>query len=162
MLVHGLGLDHCMWKKQISALKENFHVISYDLLGHGKSQKRKNSYSLKKFEVQLLGLVSNLNLGKFALVGFSLGGMVARTFAVSYPELVSALVVLNSPHDRSKEERDGVMLRVRQAENGGPKATVEAAIERWFTEKFRLCEKGILEQVRQWIMSNDPKIYAKI
>ena len=44
---------------------------------------------------------------------------------------------------------------------GGPGATLEAAIERWFTPEFRKSHDIFVERVRQWVLANDAEIYAQ-
>ena len=97
-----------------------------------------------------------------AVVGFSLGGMIARRVALDHAERVSALAILNSPHDRSSAEREAVRLRVRQTEAQGPAANVEPALERWFSPAFRAEAPKSITLVRAWIAGNDPAVYPRI
>ena len=55
-----------------------------------------------------------------------------------------------------------MLIRVRQASEGGPASTVDAAIERWFNEPFRRDHSETTDLVREWILSNDPDVYARI
>ncbi len=55
-----------------------------------------------------------------------------------------------------------IQARVHQARADGPAATVEAALERWFTAAYRASHPEVMEQVRQWIMANRKEIYAPI
>ena len=48
VFIHGVGLDHQMWKPQIENLNE-FSTITYDLLGHGKSPCKKEKLNLNDF-----------------------------------------------------------------------------------------------------------------
>ena len=97
-----------------------------------------------------------------AVVGFSLGGMIARRVALDRPDRISALAILNSPHDRSPAEREAVRERVRQTEVEGPSANVGSALERWFTPAFRAEAPETIALVRTWIMRNDPAVYPQI
>ena len=45
VFIHGVGLDHQMWDKQISYFNE-FSILTYDLLGHGKTPYNKDKLSL--------------------------------------------------------------------------------------------------------------------
>jgi 3-oxoadipate enol-lactonase len=162
VLVHGLGMARPMWDWQWEALSRRFHVVRYDLLGHGDSAKPKGPYSLALFSDQLEALLDGLEIAACGLVGFSLGGMIVRAFALAHPERVSALAILNSAHDRTDAERAAVLVRVEQAAREGPRATVKAALERWFTEDYATRHPDVLARVQRWIMANDPEVYPAI
>jgi 3-oxoadipate enol-lactonase len=162
VLVHGLGMTHRMWDWQWDALVARFHVVRYDLLGHGESARPEEPVTLRRFVEQLLALMDGLKLESAALVGFSLGGMIVRAFTIAHPDRVSALAILNSAHDRTPAEREAVLMRVAQAGREGPRATVEAALHRWFTEDYAARHPEVLARVRDWILANDPEVYPAI
>ncbi len=162
VLVHGLGLNRHMWDGQLAALGRRFFVVRYDLLGHGDSDKPEGPYRMERFVDQLSALIDGLKLDSCALVGFSLGGLIVQAFTLAHPGRVSALAILNSAHDRSDAERAAVLERVEQAARFGPEATVEAALERWFTPDFAARRPDVLDRVRGWITANDPRVYPEI
>ena len=159
VLLHGLGLNRHMWDGQWEALTSRFQVVRYDLMGHGESAKPSGPYRLGQFVAQLAALIDGLELERCALVGFSFGGMIIRAFALAHPARVSALAILNSAHDRTDAERAGVLERVEQAARCGPQATVDAALARWFTADFAARRPEVLDQVRRWVVANDPEVY---
>ena len=161
VLVHGFGLDRHMWQWLLPDLG-GFRVLSYDLTGHGESPDPEGSPSLTMFSEQILRLMDRCAIARAAIVGFSLGGMIARRFAIDHPGRRSALAILNSAHDRTPEERAAILTRVEQAGARGPAATVEAALERWFTEPFRQASPGVMDQVRRWVLANRPPVYPEI
>ena len=161
-LIHGFGLNRAMWQWQLPALTPHFSVLTYDLLGHGESAPPTETPSLAMFSAQLLGLMDRCGVERAAVVGFSLGGMIARRVALDRPDRLSALAILHSPHDRSPAEREAVRERVRQTEAEGPSANVDSALERWFTPAFRAEAPETVSLIRNWIMSNDPAVYPKI
>ena len=162
VLIHGFGLNRAMWQWQLPALTPHFSVLTYDLLGHGESASPAGTPDLAMFSAQLLWLMDRCGIERAAVVGFSLGGMIARRFALDHPDRLSALAILNSPHDRSPAEREAVRARVRQTEAQGPSANAEPALERWFTPKFRAESPEVIALVRAWITSNDPAVYPQI
>jgi len=159
VLVHGLGMNRAMWDRQWPALAGRFRAVRYDLLGHGASDKPRDAYSLARFADQIADLLDGLGIERAALVGFSLGGMIVRAFALAHADRVAALAILNSAHDRTDEERAAVLKRVEQAAEAGPRATLEAALDRWFTPSYGASRPEELERVRGWILANDPEVY---
>ena len=162
VLIHGFGLNRAMWQWQLPALTPHFSVLTYDLLGHGERAPPAGTPDLAMFSAQLLRLMDRCGIARAAVAGFSLGGMIARRFALDHPDRLSALAILNSPHDRSPAERDAVRKRVRQTEAQGPSANLEPALERWFTPAFRAEEPEAVALVRTWITRNDPAVYPQI
>ena len=136
VLIHGLGLTHEVWDQVIAALSPKFCVLTYDMLGHGQTPSQPKP-DLSALAAQLARLMDELGRTQAALVGFSLGGMIARRFAQDYPARTQALAILHSPHRRSDAAQAAIEARVAQAQGQGPSATVEAALQRWFTDDFR-------------------------
>lgn len=162
VLIHGLGLNREVWQWQVPALCDSYHVLNYDLFGHGASAAPPIPPSLAMFSDQLRDLLDHCGIGSAAIVGFSLGGMIARRFAQDEPGRVTALGILHSPHQRSPEAQAALLKRVDQARIHGPAATVEAALERWFTDAYRTANPRMMDLVRSWVLANDPAIYHTI
>ena len=98
VLVHGVGLDHTMWQSQVRSLTSNYQVLTYDLTGHGLSQHATPATDLATLAQQLLQLMDHLQLPKVNLVGFSLGGLVARE-GVARVSLPGGCAIGNRPVD---------------------------------------------------------------
>ncbi|MCP3459855.1 MULTISPECIES: alpha/beta fold hydrolase [unclassified Bradyrhizobium] len=96
ILVHG-GRDHCRsWDVIARALQPHFHVLAPDLRGHGDSDWTKGgSYALTEYVYDLTHLVRAIAAPEVILVGHSMGGMVSLIYSASFPEQVSALVILD-------------------------------------------------------------------
>ena len=161
-LIHGLGLNQAMWKWQRAALMEKHRVLTYDLYGHGDSPAPDSAPDLSLFSSQLLRLLDETGIRSCVVVGFSLGGMIGRRFAMDYPERLSALAILNSPHRRDEAAQEAILKRLDQVRRDGPSATVEAALERWFTDRFRAASPRTIELVRTWVLANDEQVYPAI
>jgi pimeloyl-ACP methyl ester carboxylesterase len=159
-LIHGLGLNRRVWDAYRGRLAQRYRVLDYDLYGHGESAPPPAKPSLSLFSEQLLGLLDELGIEQCALIGFSLGGMINRRLAMDHPERVSALAILNSPHERDPEAQQRAERQALDSASGGPGATLDAAIERWFTPAFRDDRAEYIEQVRGWVLANDAEVYA--
>jgi pimeloyl-ACP methyl ester carboxylesterase len=161
VLIHGLGLCREVWQWQMPTLAKTYRVITYDLYGHASSGPPPSVPCLRLFCDQLLGVLDACKADKAAIVGFSLGGMIARRFAQDHPERVGALCILHSPHQRTAEAQTAILARVEQAKKEGSRATVEAALDRWFSEDFRASNPEMMNLVRRWVLANDTAIYHR-
>lgn len=162
VLIHGLGLNRECWDWTVPALTDHYQVVTYDLYGHGESAPPPETPSLSLFGRQLADLMDHLGIERAAIVGFSLGGMIARRFAQDFSARAAALAILHSPHRRTPEAQAAILARVEQARGDGPAATVEAALERWFTNDYRVANPKMMNRVRGWVLANDPAIYPTI
>ena len=160
-LIHGLGMDrHSTWGAIVPVLAEKYRVLSYDLCGHGQTAIPTDKPSLTVLSEQLISLMDELGIEQAALVGFSLGGMINRRCAMDHPGRVSALAILNSPHERGEEQQRLVEERARDTSAGGPGATIDATLERWFTEGFSRDHPDQVTAVRDVVMANHHENYA--
>lgn len=89
---HGLNGHLEAYAKNLIALAENFHVIAFDYVGHGLSDKKVDEYSPVVFAEQLRELMDALKIDAAHLSGESLGGWVSGIFAAKYPERVKRLM----------------------------------------------------------------------
>lgn len=160
-LIHGLGLSRGIWAEHMSAFGD-FRVLNYDLYGHGASAPSPNTASLKVYADQLVNLMDELELAKASVVGFSIGGMINRRFALDHPDRLDALVILNSPHDRGKSAQEAVEARATKVRSDGPMATLEDALKRWFTPEFLSSSVEVPDQIRNWRVQVDPESYAQV
>jgi pimeloyl-ACP methyl ester carboxylesterase len=96
LLVHG-GRDHCRsWDVIARSLQPHFHVLAPDLRGHGDSDWSKGgSYALTEYVYDLSRLVRRAAARQVTIVGHSMGGMVGLIYAGTFPDQLSALVVLD-------------------------------------------------------------------
>ena len=162
VLIHGLGLNKDCWQWMIPDLTDSYRVLSYDLHGHGESNDPVTEPSLSLFSKQLKDLLDYCKIQKAVIIGFSLGGMVARRFAQDVPQKLQGMVILHSPHKRSNAAQAAILKRVDQARTLGPQSTVEAALERWFTDPFRKANPNLMDKIRQWVMANRKEVYHTI
>ena len=160
VLIHGLGLCRSLWHPHIAALSQYFRVINYDLYGHGDSAPAPQTASLKVYADQLAKLLDVLELTKVCVVGFSIGGMINRRFALDYPQYLTSLVILNSPHNRGEELQHQVELRAKKVKEQGASATMSDALKRWFTPEYLQNSEGA-DQVVAWREQVDAESYAQ-
>ncbi len=155
VLVHGVGLDLAMWGPQAAALRARRRVLRYDLIGHGATPGLSQPLSLDDFAAQLEDLLDALELERAALVGFSMGALVAQAFALAHPARVERLALLACVHARSRSQSAGVRARLAAVERGGTAATSDAALERWLTPAYRRRHAAAAAAVRQRLEAND-------
>lgn len=97
LLLHGKNFSGAYWQETMRALLERgYRVIVPDQIGFGKSSKpRSFQYSFHALASYTRALLDKLGIERVAVVGHSMGGMLATRFALSYPQRVEQLVLVN-------------------------------------------------------------------
>jgi pimeloyl-ACP methyl ester carboxylesterase len=95
VLVHG-GRDHCRsWDWTAEVLRKDWHVIAFDLRGHGDSEwVSDGNYQSSDMVYDLAHLVHQLALEPVTIVAHSLGGNVALRYTGAFPDKVRKLVAI--------------------------------------------------------------------
>jgi pimeloyl-ACP methyl ester carboxylesterase len=89
VFIHGFSIPYYLWDHNFYALaRAGFRVLRYDLYGRGYSDRPSGPYNARLFDRQLRELLEGLKLDEVDLVGASMGGPIAVTFAVRHPEKV--------------------------------------------------------------------------
>jgi pimeloyl-ACP methyl ester carboxylesterase len=96
LLLHGKNFCGAYWHDTIMGLSDaGFRVIVPDQVGFGKSSKPDTPYSFHAMAVQTRALLDSLKIRRVAVVGHSMGGMLATRFSLMYPGLATHLVLEN-------------------------------------------------------------------
>ena len=95
VLIHGLGLSRRLFDPMLDAFAARYAVLTYDLYGHGESAPPPRTATLSLYAEQIVDLLDTVGAERAALVGFSIGGMINRRFALDRPERLSALAILD-------------------------------------------------------------------
>ena len=89
--------DQTMWAPQIAALSQRYRVIALDLWGHGESGALpEGTTSLDDVARQALALLDHLDIDRVTLVGLSVGGMWGVRLALSAPQRLNGLVLMDT------------------------------------------------------------------
>ena len=97
LLLHGKNFNGAYWAQTAKALSaKGFRVIIPDQIGFGKSSKPVTlQYSFQLLAQNTRALLDSLHITKIAVVGHSMGGMLATRFALMYPTETEKLVLVN-------------------------------------------------------------------
>jgi len=160
VFIHGVGLTKEMWSPQINFFKDK-NILTYDLIGHGKTPLEKTQLNLEDFVKQLINLINKLELKKIHLVGFSLGSLVARHFASKHNDRLSSLVLHASIYKRSIEQKRIVENRFELMKMDKP-ASKKSALRRWFTEEFIKNNREVYNEIYSMLENNNLKNLLRV
>lgn len=105
VILHGAGESSYSWRPVQQQLSEFARVVAYDRPGLGASEQGPAPDAVGSVQ-ELHTLLQTLGIpGPYILVGHSLGGLLARLYALRYPEEVAGLVFVDSTHEALKDDR---------------------------------------------------------
>jgi pimeloyl-ACP methyl ester carboxylesterase len=129
LFVHSLAGNSGHWARQFKHLRQDRRALALDLRGHGRSEPPKNGdYTIEGMAGDIAAVVDTLGLDRFILVGHSMGGGVALTYAGAHPERVTGLVLVDPIGD-------GKQITAAEAEAflGGLESDYENTIRKYWT-----------------------------
>lgn len=126
-LLHG-GAAHAHWFDGVAgAFADRFHVVALDQRGHGESQWAvPPAYATEDFAADLAGIADQLGWDRFVVMGHSMGGHNAMSFAAWHPRRVRGLVIVDSRPALPPERLERMHERGRRPARRH--ATLEAAV----------------------------------
>jgi len=96
VLLHGFNFFGEAWRGTIDVLaREGFRVIVPDQIGFGRSSKPFIPYTFNDMAINTRRLLEHLGIDRAAIVGHSMGGMLASRFAMAYPAVTTHVVMVN-------------------------------------------------------------------
>lgn len=135
VLLHGFLENASMWNEIASELSKRNRVVTIDLLGHGSSDCLGYVHSMELFAEALEAVLKQLRIRRCILVGHSLGGYVALSFAERNLQKVKGLCLLNSTSNEDSHERK--QLRTR----------ANAMIQKNFTNLVRMSFTNLFSEI---------------
>ncbi|WP_318012543.1 MULTISPECIES: alpha/beta fold hydrolase [unclassified Mesorhizobium] len=161
LLIHGVGMDAAIWQPQIAAMQDRFDVIAIDILGHGSSPLPPENARLSDFADQAIRLLDHLGLARVAVIGHSMGALVAQEIALRAPSRISAIVCLNAVFRRPPELAQAVRERAAALGRPGDPSAIAATIARWFGNPIPPALSDAAATARAALESVDAEGYAR-
>lgn len=153
------------WRRVVKSLESRYQVLAYDSRGHGRSahadlKKNPGAFTPEALAEDLHGILADLGWSEVNLIGHSMGGRVAYTFAAKYPELVKTLVIEDIGPDMSPTSAS---TATRVIENVPVPFVDKRAAKEWFETQFPVVfsDMGNAVALGAWLYANitdDPEV----
>lgn len=96
VLLHGLGGDPRFWATEIADLSRDWGVVAVDLRGSGGTPTTHGGHAISDLADDVFAVLDEAGVGAAAVVGFSMGGLVAQPMAVRQPHRVTRIVLAST------------------------------------------------------------------
>lgn len=161
VMIHGLGNDLHLWQPQVQAWAGQYRTVCYDVFGHGQSAAFWNEeLTLDGLAQTLIELVHSLGLKSCALVGTSMGAVIALTAAHKQPQMFSHLVLCGARlHVEPAAEAD-VRNRALKARQQGLEPIADVMLQRWFPAAGKSMSVAQLDVVKNTFLRTSAEGYA--
>ena len=149
VLVHGFPMDHRIWKEQLEGLAGMCRVIAVDLKGFGKSRSNE-AFTIDSMADEVIAFVKAVNAYPCYLAGLSMGGYIALSLAVRYPEALKGLIIVSSKSEADPPAgKEGRQKMAQLAQEKGNAPVVEQMLTRVLTEETIKGKAELVLRMRQ-------------
>lgn len=98
LFLSGLGFASWCWDEAMEALASEWHTITFDNRGAGRSDKPPGPYRIEQMADDAAAVLDALGVAAAHVVGNSMGGYIALTLAIRHAARVRSLVLVNTSH----------------------------------------------------------------
>jgi 3-oxoadipate enol-lactonase len=122
VFLHGIGGNRHHWRHQLPVFATRFKAAAWDARGYGDSDDYEGNLKFDDFTSDLLRVLDHFKQHKAHLVGLSMGGRIARNFALRHPDRVAKLVLANTTPGFDALTPDQVKNFVEERKNRTPES----------------------------------------
>lgn len=144
---NSLGSDLRMWDELVPSLLPYFRVLRYDTRGHGQSAVTPGEYTISMLAKDLIDLVDDLGIAKFAFCGLSMGGLIGQYLGIHYGDRLTHLILSNTGAKIGDEAR--WTERIQRITHEGTQGMAVETMERWFSDEFYSANPAKIQTLTQ-------------
>lgn len=151
LLLHGFTGNSEGWKEFAPFWKDHSKTIALDIIGHGKSGSPPDigQYQIEESAAVINSLLEKMGIGKIDVLGYSMGGRLALTFAVNYPEKVRKLILESAtPGLRTEAERHERRIQDKKLSEKIRQEGIKNFIDYWENIPLFQSQKSLPEKIR--------------
>src|SRR5271154_2677452 len=137
-LSNPLGQDLSVWDEVVSTLGSKYLIVRHDQRGHGHTSQPNRNTSFPQLSDDLVAILDYLKIPKLhALIGDSMGGVVALDFGLRYAHRVDKIVPCDCHPFSSPDSKAQWNARIALIKEKGIGALADQTAVRWFTDPWK-------------------------
>jgi 2-keto-4-pentenoate hydratase/2-oxohepta-3-ene-1,7-dioic acid hydratase in catechol pathway/pimeloyl-ACP methyl ester carboxylesterase len=161
VFVHGLGGTTNFYQHQAQALAGTHTIVRFDLSGHGRSPLPGGEpVSIEGWADDIEALLDSLGIATAALVGHSMGTLIAAHFAAGRPQRVSKLALLGAVKAQPPQGKEATRTRAATVREHGMEAVADTIVAAATSERTRRDNPAAAAFVRELLFRQPAAGYA--
>lgn len=156
VLLHGFMENLLIWEELEEKLSQDFTLIKIDLPGHGLSKIYSDVHSMELNAEEVKKVTDKLKLGKFHLLGHSMGGYTSLAFAEKFPDDLKSLTLFFSTYFADDEEKKEQRRKSFRIIKEAFRTYVNAGIPNLFNENEKDILEGKIDLAKEIALSTKP------
>ncbi|APW99110.1 3-oxoadipate enol-lactone hydrolase [Halobiforma lacisalsi AJ5] len=157
VFVEGLGYGRWMWRWQRRGLSEEYRTILPDNRGTGESDAPSGPYTIEGMAADLEAVLADVGVEEAHVVGASMGGMIAQTYALEYDRAATISLLCTSP---GGPEAEPVPERTQQRlldvpEGADERETIRYRMEPAVSDGFYDENPDLVDRIVDWRLESD-------
>jgi 3-oxoadipate enol-lactonase len=160
VLLHSLALSGEMWAEAAEQFCAHHEVFALDVRGHGLSGWSGRDFSVDELTGDVSALLDHLGLASAHLLGLSMGGSIALTFAGLHPGRVDRLVLCDTTAWYGEDAPLAWAERAEQAARRSRAAQMPFQIDRWYSAPYRRAHAASCAAVSGIFLRTNPAAHA--
>ncbi|MBN8623660.1 MAG: alpha/beta fold hydrolase [Flavobacteriales bacterium] len=156
VLLHGFMENLLIWEEMEEKLSQDFTLIKIDLPGHGLSKIYSDVHSMELNAEEVKKVTDKLKLGKFHLLGHSMGGYTSLAFAEKFPDDLKSLTLFFSTYFADDEEKKEQRRKSFRIIKEAFRTYVNAGIPNLFNENEKDILEGKIDLAKEIALSTKP------
>ena len=156
VLLHGFMENLLIWEEMEEKLSKDFTLIKIDLPGHGLSKIYSDVHSMELNAEEVKKVTDQLKLGKFHLLGHSMGGYTSLAFAEKFPDDLKSLTLFFSTYFADDEEKKEQRRKCFRIIKEAFRTYVNAGIPNLFNENEKDILEGKIDLAKEIALSTKP------
>jgi pimeloyl-ACP methyl ester carboxylesterase len=154
VLIHGHPFDRTLWRPQLESLSTSRRIVAPDLRGFGESPATPGAVSMREHADDVWELLAELGVEDVAVVGLSMGGLIAMEMAIARPQRVWALgLVATTAQPVAEGERERRRALADRVEAEGMAAMLEYMSPQFGPDP----DPRVVEEITAMIGRNNPQ-----
>lgn len=135
-------------------------LLAPDSRGHGRSVWDGAGFAVDDMADDVAAVIRATGTGSAGIVGMSMGGCVALSIAIRYPDLVDRLVLCDTTSCYGPDRKEKWEARARYARATPREDQVAFQVDRWFSERFRAARPAEVSRVVELFLETDSEAHA--